>query len=206
MAAVRRRIGEVVESSSHRFAGQCYRLYDAPPLGGLVRTESRNHQGSGDSGLYAVVSGVTTAPLEPGRTILPRGEAEESEEDLYRSHPQLARLMSTRFDAVIVGHDSGPAVRHYLPDHPPRVHAFVFLASDDDAAGFAASVDFLSLLVNASTYGGGHTDEVVAACIRGLSARLPDPDGFRIRAGKALANQLTGDLPRLDSLLKRLSP
>ena len=80
------------------------------------------------------------------------------------------------------------------------------VASDDDAAEFAASVDFLSLLVNASTYGGGQTDEVVAACIRGLSARLPDPDGFRIRAGKALANQLTGDLPRLDSLLKRLSP
>ena len=203
---MRRRIGEVVESSSHRFAAQCYMLYDAPPLGGLVRTESRNSDDQNASGLYAVVSSVTTAPLESGRTILPRGEAEESEEDLYRSNPQLARLMSTRFDALIVGHDAASVVRHYLPDHPPHVHAFVFLASDEDAARFAASVDFLPLLVNASTYGGGQTDEVVAACIRGLSACLPDPDGFRIRAGKALANQLAGDLPRLDSLLKRLSP
>ena len=203
---VRRRIGEVVESSSHRFASQCYRLYDAPPLGGLVRTESRNTDGEAASGLYAVVSGVTTAPLEQGRTVLPRGEAEESEDDLYRSHPQLARLMSTRFEAVIVGHDAGSTVRQYLPDHPPRVHAFVFTASDEDAARFAVSVDFLPLLVNTSGYGGGQMDEVVAACVRGLSVRLPDPEGFRVRAGKALANQLSGDLPRLDSLLKRLSP
>ncbi len=203
--ALRRRIGEVVESSSHRFAAQCYRLYDSPPLGSLVRTESRNPQDGGASGLYAVVSGVSTAPLEPGRTILPRGESEESEEDLYRSHPQLARLMSTRFEAVIVGHDAGSTVRHYLPDHPPRVHAFVFLASDEDAARFAASVDFLPLLVNSYSVSGGQTDEVVAACIRRLSSRLPDPEGFRIRAGKALANQLSADLPRLDSLLKRLS-
>ena len=203
---MRRRIGEVVESSSHRFTAQCYTLYDAPPLGGLVRTESRNSVGENASGLYAVVSSVTTAPLEPGRTILARGEAEESEEDLYRSHPQLARLMSTRFEAVIVGHDSGSTVRHYLPDHPPHVHAFVFTASDEDATRFAVSVDFLPMLVNASGYGGGQTDEVVAACIRGLSVRLTDPEGFRIRAGKALANHLSGDLPRLDSLLKRLSP
>ena len=34
------RVGEVVESASHGFTAQCYRLYESPPLGALVRTEA----------------------------------------------------------------------------------------------------------------------------------------------------------------------
>ena len=42
------RVREVVEATSISFVAQCYRLYDAPPLGSLVR--------SGTPPLYAVVS------------------------------------------------------------------------------------------------------------------------------------------------------
>ncbi len=48
------RVGEVIEATSTSVVAQCYRLYDTPPLGSLVR--------SGTPPLYAVVSRVTTGP------------------------------------------------------------------------------------------------------------------------------------------------
>ena len=105
-----RRVGEVVESASDRFSAQCYRLYESPPLGSFVRTEApmpsdggpRSEEGPSD--IYAVVCRVSTQSIDPGRPVIARGELEESEEDIYHSNPQLARLLCTRFDAVIVGH------------------------------------------------------------------------------------------------------
>ena len=207
-----RRIGEVVESASPRFTTQCYGLYQSPPLGAFVRTESSLTstfipEGGGDtSHIYAVVYGVTTHALDPSRPVFARGEDEESEEDIYRSNPQLARLLCTRFEALIVGHGDGAVFNQYLPAVPPRIHAFVYLCTPEEVGQFTRSLDYLNLLVNSSPAGRGTTDEVIAACVRQASAQLEDPSSFLVNAGKALAVQLTGDLPRLNSILRRISP
>ena len=39
----------------------------------------------------------------------------------------------------------------------------------------------------------------------GLPAH-PDPQAFLLRAGKALARELAGDLPRLNAVLKKVTP
>jgi hypothetical protein len=49
-------------------------------------------------------------------------------------------------------------------------------------------------------------DEVLGACLRGAAATHTDPQAFMLRAGKALAAELAGDLPRLNSILKKVSP
>jgi len=90
------RVGEVVESASHRFSAQCYRLYQSPPLGSFVRTEapipSDGSSGTEDepSDIYAVVCGVSTQSIDPGRPVIARGEVEESEEDIYRPQQSAA--------------------------------------------------------------------------------------------------------------------
>ena len=188
------RIGEVVEAASHRFVAQCYQLYQAPPLGALVSTTSPD--------TYAVVCGIATEALDPGRRVLARGENEESEEDIYRSNPQLSRLLCTRFEALIVGHTDGDSPVHRLPPLPPRVHAFVYSCSAQEAASLTHSLDFLHTLV---TSGLGNSDEVVSACVRQLAALHPDGRGFLVQAGKHLARELAGDLPRLNAILRRLS-
>ena len=228
------RIGEVVESASHQFTAQCYRLYQSPPLGAFVRTVSTpnpsvpplNHppvsplskgghrgvergvEGDGEpSSIYAVVYGVSTQALDPGRPVIARGEDEDSEEGIYRSNPQLARLLCTRFEALIVGHGDSNAYKQYLPALPPRIHAFVYPCAPEEVGQFTGEkLDFLTLLVNSSVAGRGITDEVIAACLRQASAELEDPRSFLVQAGKALAVQLTGDLPRLNAILRRLSP
>ena len=209
------RVGEVVESASDRLTAQCYRLYESPPLGAFVRTESSladgGHRETGSagepSGIYAVVYSVSTQALDPGRPVIARGEDEDTEEDIYRSNPQIARLLCTRFEALILGHGDGVTASHYLPALPPRIHAFVYSCTPEEVARFTdKGLDFLSLLVNSSPAGRGVTDEVIAACLRRASAQLEDPRSFLVSAGKALAVQLTGDLPRLNSILRRLSP
>ncbi len=212
-------MGEVVESASHRFTAQCYQLYRSPSLGAFVRTESvltpdpsssgrGETEGRGESNnsyIYAVVYGVMTQSLDPGRPVIARGEHEEKEEDIYRSNPQLARLLCTRFEALIVGHGDRAAVNQYLPAMPPQIHAFVYQCSPEEVQRFTGSLDFLSLLVNSSPAGRGITDEVIAACLRQASSGLDQPRDFLVQAGKTLATHLVGDMPRLNAILRRLS-
>ena len=68
------RFGEVVEASVERLIGQCHQLYEAPPLGALVR--------AGD-GVFGVVSGIATSALDPSRRVIARGHDAASEAEVY---------------------------------------------------------------------------------------------------------------------------
>ncbi len=189
----RNRAGEVVEANSSSFVAQCYQLHNAPALGALVCTDSPR--------LYGVVCRVATEPLDPSRPVLARGEHEATEEDLFEANPQLERLLTTRFDALIVGYRNGETSRHVLPPHPPRVHAFVYACLPTDVAEFVTSLGFLDLLLRS---GIPLVDEIVASCLRGASTVFADGDHFLLRAGRALAEALIGDAPRLRSILQRV--
>jgi len=196
-----RRVGEVVESTSTSFVAQCYQLDGAPPLGGLVRTDSPD--------IYGVVSRITTEPLDSARPVLARGQEASSEEEILLSNPQLARLLTSRMEVAIAGHAQGESLRQYLPPLPPKVHSFVYACSPEEIAQFTRSLDLLHLLLNS---GSPHADEIVGACIRQTAAAhkaheaLENPEDFLIRACKTLAVELAGDVARLNSILRRLAP
>ncbi|UCG55121.1 MAG: hypothetical protein JSV32_02580, partial [Dehalococcoidia bacterium] len=92
------RIGEIIETSTATFTVQCYQLYDLPPLGSLVKTKNEELE------LYAVVCNATTTGLEPGRKAIARGKDEESEEAIYKTSPQLEKLLKSEFQTLVVGH------------------------------------------------------------------------------------------------------
>jgi hypothetical protein len=151
---------------------------------------------------YAVVVQIFTQGVDPGRPATPRGEGEATEADIYRSNPQLEKLLATRFQALVVGHAaSDGAARHYLPGAPPRIHAFVYPCTSEEVARFTERLEFLHLLVASQAPG---ADEAIAACLRLAAACHPDGRAFLVRAGKALAGELTGQLPRLNAILRRL--
>src|SRR3989304_1564937 len=97
------KIAEVIEASTAQFTAQCYELYGLPPLGSLVRT--------GD--IYGIVAGAATTSLEPGRKPIARGKDEASEEAVYESSPQLAKLLRSEFTAAVVGFKDGDKLYHY---------------------------------------------------------------------------------------------
>ena len=189
-----RRIGEVVGTASTSFVSQCYELYICPPLGSFVRTDSPS--------VFGVVSQVSTEPLDSSRPVLARGEAASTQEEVFRDNPQLSRLFTTRFEAIITGHMTDGISKQFLPPLPPPVHSFVYVCSPDEVSKFTAQLDFLSLLLSS---GAQVADEVVGACLRTAVTAWPDGPGFLSLASKALAGVLANDLPRLNSILRKVA-
>jgi len=149
-----------------------------------------------------VVAHAATSSLEPGRRPIARGREVAEAEDIYREHPQLARLLRTVFSTLIVGYREGGQLKQYLPPLPPYLHSFVYLCGDDEIVEFSRSFDFLSLLVEAG--GPVPAEELIAATLRQLSLAREDRRGFLVAAGKELALLLAGDLHRLDTILRKI--
>ena len=189
------RFGEVIEASTTEFTAQCYRLYEAPPLGSLVRCAD-------DSATYGIVCEVATRSMDPARHPIARGEQEETEEAVYLNNPQLNRLLSTEMRSVVVGHRSDGRVNRYLAPLPARIHSFVYHCRGEELQAFSRSLEFIPLLLAARV---GAPDEVIASFLQRASPSHPDPERFLIAAGKELAVLLGGDLQRLNNLLRRLS-
>ena len=215
------RFGEVVEASVETLIGQCHRLYEAPPLGTLVR--------AGDD-VYGIVSGIVTSALDPTRRVIARGADAATEAEVYAAHPQLERLLRTDVTIAVVGHrpppddaprrNDGPFAQ-YLPPLPPRIHTFLYACGAAEARAFlgfdggsldggsldgkrgdAASVrlDFVSLLIG----GGPAHDDVLAAALRRASLAFDAPAEFLLAASRAVAVLLANDTARLNTILRRL--
>ena len=90
---------------------------------------------------------------------------------------------------------------HYLPPRPPRVHSFVYLCETDEVRRFTQSLDFLPILLATRA---GAVDEIVSACLRQASCAHDDKRTFLIKAGKEVAVLLSGDLNRLNAILRRI--
>ena len=190
------RVGEVIEASTADFVAECYELYQSPPLGSLVKTVDSPVE------LYGIVCQATTASIEPGRRPIARGKDEASEEEIYRSSPQLLKLLRSEFSTLVVGHRQGDKLYHYLPPKPARIHAFVHLCSPDEVREFSQSFDFLNMLIN------NHlpvlVEELVAASLRNMSQAHEDSHAFLVAAGKELAVLLGGEFSRLKAILGRI--
>ena len=190
------RAGEVIEASTTDFVAQCYELYQSPPLGSLVKTRDEPID------LYGIVYHATTGSLEPGRRPIARGKDETTEEEIYRSSPQLLKLLRSEFSALVVGHREGDKLYHYLPPKPARIHGFVYQCSLEEVKEFSQSFAFLNILVN--THLPVSTEEIVAAALRQVSQAHEDPHTFLVAAGKELAVLLSGQFNQLKAILGRL--
>jgi hypothetical protein len=196
MAELSDRMGEVIEASTTDFVAQCYELYQSPPLGSLVKTTGSSME------LYGIVYHATTASIEPGRRPIARGKDETSEEDIYRSSPQLLKLLRSEFGALVVGHKQDDKLFHYLPPKPARIHGFVYRCSPDEVKEFSQSFAFFNILFTAHLP--VSVEELVAASLRQMSEVYEDRQKFLVAAGKELTILLGGEFNRLKSILGKI--
>jgi hypothetical protein len=192
------RVGEVIEASTTEFVAQCYELYEIPPLGSLVKTKDSSVE------LYGIVYNAATTSLEPGRRPIARGKDETSEEEIYRSSPQLLKLLKSEFGALVVGHKKDNKLYHHLPPQPAKIHSFVYQCTPVEVTEFGKSFDFLDILLNARVP--VSTEELISASLRQMSQAHKDPRAFLVAAGKELAILLSGNLNQLKAILGRIRP
>jgi len=190
------RVGEVVEASTTDFVAQCYELYQSPPLGSLVKTMDSPVE------LYGIVCNATTTSLEPGRHPIARGKDEATEEEVYRSSPQLLKLLRSEFSALVVGHRQADKLYHYLPPKTARIHSFVYLCPAQEVKEFSQSFAFLNILI--STRLSVSPEELIAASLRQMSQVYEDRHAFLVAAGKELAILLSGQFNQLKAILGRI--
>ena len=191
------RVGEVIEASTTDFVAQCYELYQLPPLGSLVKTRDLPVE------LYGIVYNAATASVEPGRRPIARGKDEATEEEIYRSSPQLLKLLRSEFGAMVVGHKQGDRIYHYLPPKPARMHGFVYLCPPEEVKQFSQSFGFLNILINARLP--VSVEELVSACLRQISQVYEeDRRAFLVAASKELAVLLSGQFGQLKAILERI--
>jgi hypothetical protein len=187
------KIAEVIEASTTEFVAECYELYGLPQLGAVVKTVD------GTTEVYGLVYHATTAGIESGRRPVARGKNESSEEAVYRSNPQLAKLLRSEFSAIVVGHRQGTVLHHHLAPVPARIHGFVYLCPAEEVRAFSRSFDFLNVVLN--TRQPVPVEEVIGAALRQMSIAHDDPRSFLVSAGKALAITLGSDYGRLRTIL-----
>jgi hypothetical protein len=189
------RAGEVTQACTTDFVAQCYELYQTPPLGSLVK--------AGEQPVYGIVMGAQTTPIEPGRHPVARGRDEVSEEAIYRTSPQLKRLLRSEFSVIATGYRQEGKLHQRLPPQPVPVHAFVYLCGPEEIKEFAMSFAFLPFLINGERLPVG-AGELTAAALRAMSQVQADPHAFLVAAGKELAGLLRQDYVKLRILLERL--
>jgi hypothetical protein len=192
------RVGEVIEATTTDFVAECYELYQSPPLGSLVKTTDSPVE------LFGIVYHATTTSIEPGRRPIARGKDEATEEEVYRSSPQLTKLLRSEFSALVVGHRQDDKLHHYLPPKPARIHGFVYLCPPGEVREFSQSFDFLNILLG--TRLSVSVEEVVSASLRQMSQVYEDKQAFLVAAGKELALLLGGEFGRLRVILGRITP
>ena len=190
------KLGEVIQATTQEFVAQGYELHQPPPFASLVRTRE------GQIDIFGVVYQAGTGSIEPGRRPLARGKDQAEEEDIFRSHPELAQLLRTEFRAWVVGHRAesySPA----LPPRPPHIHSFVYACSPEEMGSLGSCLDFLTPLVAAPF---PSRDELVSRLLLSLAQHQEDPQGYLVRAGKELTLLLRRDGARLRGLLRGLRP
>ncbi len=180
----------MISANSTSFAVQCYELYGAPGIGSFIR--------AGSPGIYGVVCDVRTEPLDPSRPVLARGQDAETEEEIYQDNPQITRLLTSRFDAAVIGQDAGGGFDPALPPLPPRVHSFVYFCGPGETSALSVNLAFLRRLVRSESPA---SDDVVRACVVAVAAAHSDPRAAVLRAGRVLAVELSSDLPRISAIL-----
>jgi hypothetical protein len=202
------RIGEIVATSIAEFEAQTVQLHESPPLGALVQV--RDGRGSV---VYGVVASVRTDGIETGVRPIPRGRDGCEDADVFRDNPDLAFVLRTCFQCIVVGFGDETSVYQHLPNTPAPMHYSVLPCSEGACARFSRRLAYFRLILAARS---APAEEVLAAHIRFLSATRREPftitgdsetpAAFCVRAGREVATLLRGDHQRTTAILQSIRP
>lgn len=123
--------------------------------------------------------------------------------DAYIQDQRKNRQVPIEVSVLTVGYRTDSAVFQALPPQPPITLDYIQRCELEEIATFTGSHDYFTLIINTPDTS---ADELLTAALqRAANARPVDERGFfMLQAGKELARLLANDLPRLDTLLRRI--
>ena len=129
---------EVIESSLQLWTAQSWQWNQGVDFATLVAVEEKNRT------VFGLVYHIETGSWQTGRTPFPY---QKTEEELLRDQPQIFELLRTSFKCLTLGYKepAGPILYQYAPQ-PPKIHAFVRPATDEETAQFFADDRYIPIL------------------------------------------------------------
>lgn len=196
---VSRRLGEVIETSTVRIWAECERLNDLPRLGSVVEVATAD-----GGSVLAVVSYCETAGMDASRRAVRRGSDQIRDAEVYRRHPELARVLRSTFESLPVAFNTGGVFRCVVPPVPPPLHYSVEMAAPESLRRLTDDLGYLPMLSR-------HTGEVSAPQViiahlrEAFEARGRDQHWLE-RAGAEIGRIYARDYDLLLPILKAIDP
>ncbi|UCE26453.1 MAG: hypothetical protein JSW52_08870 [Candidatus Coatesbacteria bacterium] len=184
-------IGEVLGSRADAFSGELLTVDDVPSVGTVVRA-------AGDPDVFGVISSLETDTALPGRSPARYGLPPD---ELLRQHPELAELITTRFEAPAVGRRSGDAVVVGSPGKPVPLYTPVYRADAGDVIALGDDRRVVRLLAASDA---GADDGFLLAAVVNLADARSERAGFLEDVCRELSRLLAGDYLRLEYILGSL--
>jgi len=188
-------VGRIIRSSTARFAVGCQVLRpQVPVFGSLVKVRAL-----GDDEIYGLIYDVMMEddPFVRQMAVLD-GVRPEFIEDQRRN-----RQVPIEVGVLVVGYRSGGRVYHRLPPQPPLSPDVIYTCPAEELVAFTGRFDYFRLVLDNRDL---PADELLAANLRyAAESRGAGGRDFLVEAGRELARLLAVDLPRLDSILRRMT-
>jgi hypothetical protein len=116
------------------------------------------------------------------------------------------RIVPLEMSVLAIGYRTEEGwVRHALPPRPPLSLDPVYLCSPAELQEVGSRFDYFRMVFGASQVPG---EQLLAATLLNVAATMPEDEryGFLVEAGREAARLLSGDMARLDFLLKLIYP
>lgn len=192
-------IGQVLRASTVGFVcGTRSQSIEHPAFGAFVRTQPDEGSDLAVIGLIHAIS-IDDDPLVR-QMILANNMNPATIRDQREN-----RMVPLEISVLNVGYEQGGNLYQALPPRPPLSLDPVYLCDAATVVRFTARLDFLRLVLAA---GDVPAEELLAASLKHAAEVRPTAErrAFLIEAGRQLAGLLSQELPRLQYVLRLLTP
>ncbi|MGA7672207.1 MAG: hypothetical protein WBW04_17410 [Nitrolancea sp.] len=193
------RIGEVIETSTIRIWAECDQLNCLPRLGSVIKVATFDGEA-----ILAVVSYGETVGIDSTRRAVRRGSADVQDEDVYKRHPELARVLRSTFEALPVAVHRAGQLYYIAPPVPPPLHYSVEATSVTLLGELTDRLDYLPALTRST--GPVPAEQIVIAHIREAFAERGHDLAWLERAAAELGRIYARDYDLLLPILQAIDP
>lgn len=190
-------VGRVLSASTRGVTVGCRVMQpDIPAFGSFVRADGR----APNEAIYGLIYDVAVQD----DIFVRRFVLAEPTEEVVRDQRE-NRLVPIEVSILAVGYRSGGRIIHQIPPQPPVTMDFLYPCTPDEVVAFTQRFDYFRLVLDAPRV---PTDELLATSLGTAAQARPESqrEDFLVDAGRELARMLSGDLLRLDGLLRRIRP
>ncbi len=187
-------LGEVVYSTISQFTTQAWDWDKYPEFGSVICLQSD------DIAIFGLVYYIKTGSSDAVRQAF---AYQKTPAELHQEQPQIFAFLKTDFSAVPLGYKSAHKFVYAMPPRPPKIHAFVRLASYPELLELLAGTGVVHALFSQYTKI-DYFEELLLAFLRYLEQNSMVSRSLLMQVTEQLSLATANDYRRLKMFMDRV--